>query len=90
MGLAATIPGRPISTVASRRSNRISCSRSPGRTAGKYDIDVAARLEAGQLDHALREIENLHGLSHFQDVYRGGGFIYAKSVINTSAPDADR
>jgi hypothetical protein len=38
----------------------------------------------------LREIENLHGLSHFQDVYRGGGFIYAKSVINTSAPDADR
>ena len=67
---AAMMPAMPMSTVGSSLANRISFSRSPGPHAGEHDLDVVARLQPGQPDHALGQIDDLDRLAHVEHIDR--------------------
>src|SRR5262249_56319286 len=41
--------------------------------AGEDDLDVAARLEAGEADDALGEVDDLHRLAHVEHIDRTAG-----------------
>ena len=45
----------------------------PGRRADDLDLDVAVGLEARQLDHRAREVDDPHRLAHVQHEHLGGG-----------------
>ena len=64
------MPAMPISAVGSSRANRISLQPLARPDAGEGDLDVAAGLEAGQPDHALGEIDDLHRLAHVEHIDR--------------------
>ena len=67
-GLAATMPSMPIGTVGSSCANRVSCRRSPGRMPVNTMSMSRPGSRPGQPDQPLGKIDDLHRLTHVEDV----------------------
>ena len=64
------MPAMPISTVGSSRGEQDFVQPLARPHAGEHDLDVVARLQAGQPDHALGKIDDLHRLAHVEHIDR--------------------
>ena len=60
----------PISAVGSPAGEQHFLHPLARARAGEHDVDIAAGLEAGEPDHALGEIHDLHRLTHIEHVDR--------------------